>query len=105
MKQELITELRAFFKLDQQETLMSLEKNSKYNMINGLLPLIKSLNDPSISPKEIAQQVENVIVNIFIKREKATDLEKALKSVLEKFQQKLDNGDISFDDNFSTYRM
>lgn len=101
MKQELIIELKHFFKLDNQDDIMALEKDSKVSTINGLSTLIKSLNDQSTSPKEIAQQVEHIVVCISMKRERATDLEKSLKSALEKYQQKLDNGEIAFEETSS----
>lgn len=104
MKQLLINELKKFFKLKETDNLIKLEKDSKIRAISGLSILIQGLNDPITSPKEIVQQLEDVIVCISLKNKNVTDLEISLKSILESFQEKLDNGEIEFEVNSSFYR-
>jgi undecaprenyl pyrophosphate synthase len=105
MKQILIDELKKFFKMNKEDNLIKLEKDSKVKAISGLSTLIKGLNDPITSPKEIVQQVEDVIVCISLKNKNATDLERSLKSILESYQEKLENGEIEFEGKSGSYRM
>lgn len=102
MKQILIDELKKFFNMNKEDNLIKLAKDSKIRTINGLATLITSLNEPAISPKEIAQQVEDIIVCISIKN-KNTELEISLKNILESYQEKLATGEIEFQEGISSF--
>lgn len=103
MKQILIDELKKFFNMNIEDNLIKLEKDSKVRAISGLTTLIKGLNDPTTSPKGIAQQLEDVIVCILIKDKNATDLERSLKSILENYQEKLASYEIEAEDSTSSF--
>ncbi|WED42692.1 hypothetical protein [Legionella cardiaca] len=105
MKQILINELKKVFNLGKEDNLSKLEKDNKAAAVPGLLTLIKKLNDASTSPKEIALQVEEVVVCIALKDTKATELEKSLKQALENYQDKLESGEIEMPDVSSSYKM
>ncbi|MDR3442280.1 MAG: hypothetical protein P4L65_04625 [Legionella sp.] len=103
MKQILIDELKNFFNMNIEDNLIKLEKDSKVRAISGLTTLIKGLNDPTTSPKEIAQQLEDIIVCISLKSKNATDLERSLKSILENYQEKLANYEIEAEESASSF--
>ncbi len=103
MKQKLIDELKKFFNMDKEDKLVKLAEDRKIRTISGLAALITSLNDPAISPKEIAQQLENIIVCISIKNNNVTDLEQSLKNILENYQEELATSEIKFQEGVSSF--
>lgn len=105
MKQELIEELKKNFKLPPEAELNNLKKNKEAMTIKGLVALIEGVNDPTTSPKEIAQRLENVIVCIAINNTHATPLEKSLQRSLESFQNKLASGEIDFQERTSSFSL
>lgn len=89
MKKILSDELKKFFNIDKSDNVIKLAKQREIKTISGLVTLITSLNDTTTSPKEVAQQLEDIVVCILIKGNNATDLEKSLKNFLECYQEKL----------------
>lgn len=102
MKQSLSDELKKIFNLNKEDNLITLVKDRRVRSISGLSSLITSLNDSTVSPKTIAQQLEDVIVCISIKDKDATELETSLKIILEAFQDTLITGEIELQDEVSS---
>ena len=99
MKQILINELKKCFQLKKEENLVELAESTTVKSISGLSALIKSLTESTASPKEITQQVEDVLVCIAMKNKPTTDLEKSLTTALSDYQKKLQTGEIEIYDS------
>lgn len=96
VKQELLDELEQLFKSYPKKQAFLLTSNKTVKAISGFDDLINTLRDLKSSPKQVALQVEAVIINITMKQAAATELEQSLKKLLEEYQDKLRNGNVPF---------
>jgi len=86
MKEKLIAALKNFFGLKKSDALSGLAQNRDAMAIGGLKSLIESLDEAGTPPKIIAQDLEDVILQIVLK-EKPSVAEQNLLKVLENIQE------------------
>ena len=85
MNEKLVSTLKNFFNFNKNQSINELALLPEVKAIGGLVTLLKSIDEAGTSPKIIAQNLEDVIVRIYLQTP-PSELEKELLTILEKVQ-------------------